>query len=91
MWAVALRLFRGGQAPDVPGNTIPDQHLYQIGLLLERNQSWCANRAGPWLQKRFKLAVRIKAIRGDGTIFLNDGIYGGLADLRDMGAMAALT
>ena len=32
------------------------------------------------------VAVRIKALRADGRVFLNDGIYGGLADLRDMGA-----
>ncbi len=32
------------------------------------------------------LAARIKGMRGDGgTVFLNDGIYGGLVDLRDMG------
>lgn len=34
----------------------------------------------------FTLAARVKALRGDGkTVFLNDGIYGGLIDLRDMG------
>ena len=26
----------------------------------------------------FTLATRVKALRGDGSIFLNDGIYGGL-------------
>ncbi|KZY49827.1 type III PLP-dependent enzyme [Sulfitobacter sp. KE29] len=32
------------------------------------------------------LATRIKGMRNDGrTVFLNDGIYGGLPDLRDMG------
>ncbi len=32
------------------------------------------------------LATRIKGVRHDaGTVFLNDGIYGGLTDLRDMG------
>jgi len=32
------------------------------------------------------LAARIKGMRAEGqTVFLNDGIYGGLADLRDMG------
>lgn len=35
----------------------------------------------------FTLATRIKAMRaGAGEVFLNDGIYGGLMDLRDMGA-----
>ncbi len=33
----------------------------------------------------FSLATRIKALRGDGTVFLNDGIYGGLTDMRDTG------
>ena len=34
----------------------------------------------------FTLATRAKGMRGaGGTLFLNDGIYGGLADLRDMG------
>lgn len=30
------------------------------------------------------LITRVKAIRTDGTVFLNDGLYGGLAELRDM-------
>ena len=29
------------------------------------------------------LGLRVKAVRPDGTVFLNDGIYGGLAELRD--------
>ncbi len=34
----------------------------------------------------FTLATRIKALRAGGRrVFLNDGIYGGLVDLRDMG------
>lgn len=34
----------------------------------------------------FTLAARVKALRkGGDTVFLNDGIYGGLVDLRDMG------
>lgn len=34
----------------------------------------------------FTLAARVKALRAGGeTVFLNDGIYGGLADMRDMG------
>tara|TARA_R110002049_G_scaffold160202_2_gene325265 strand:+ start:46914 stop:48083 length:1170 start_codon:yes stop_codon:yes gene_type:complete len=37
----------------------------------------------------FVLATRIKGMRADGrTVFLNDGIYGGLPDLRDMGLSA---
>ena len=34
----------------------------------------------------FTLAARVKALRAcGGTVFLNDGIYGGLTDMRDMG------
>jgi len=33
----------------------------------------------------FTLATRVKAVRSGGTVFLNDGIYGGLSDLRDTG------
>jgi len=32
----------------------------------------------------FTLALRVKALRPDGSVFLNDGIYGGLAELRDL-------
>lgn len=41
------------------------------------------------VSEAFTLATRIKALREGGeTLFLNDGIYGGLADLRDMGLTA---
>ncbi len=33
----------------------------------------------------FTLAVRVKAVRNDGRVYLNDGIYGGLSELRDIG------
>ena len=32
----------------------------------------------------FAIATRIKAIRDRGDVFLNDGLYGGLAEARDM-------
>lgn len=31
------------------------------------------------------LATRVKSLRADGTVYLNDGIYGALADLKDSG------
>jgi len=34
----------------------------------------------------FSLAVRIKAVRDSGAIFVNDGVYGGLTEIRDIGA-----
>ncbi len=33
----------------------------------------------------FTLATRVKTLREDGAIFLNDGIYGALSELRDIG------
>lgn len=33
----------------------------------------------------FTLAAKVKALREDGSIFLNDGIYGGLTEARDIG------
>lgn len=35
----------------------------------------------------FTLAARVKAIRSDGSVFLNDGIYGALSEWRDMPGM----
>ena len=34
----------------------------------------------------FTLGLRVKALRGCGAVFLNDGVYGGLTELRDIGA-----
>lgn len=34
----------------------------------------------------FALALRVKSVRSDGAIYLNDGIYGGLYELRDIAA-----
>lgn len=34
----------------------------------------------------FTLATRVKALRADGAVFLNDGIYGALSELRDIAA-----
>lgn len=34
----------------------------------------------------FSMAVRVKALRDTGAVFLNDGVYGGLTEIRDIGA-----
>jgi ornithine decarboxylase len=34
----------------------------------------------------FSMAVRVKALRDTGAIFVNDGVYGGLTEIRDIGA-----
>lgn len=38
----------------------------------------------------FTLAARVKAVRADGRVYLNDGLYGGLSELRDMGPLDRL-
>ena len=35
----------------------------------------------------YQLAVRVKAIKNDTLLYLNDGIYGGMAEWRDLGEM----
>jgi len=39
----------------------------------------------------FSLAVRVKALRDTGAIFVNDGVYGGLTEIRDIGAPDRIT
>lgn len=36
------------------------------------------------VSEAFSLACRVKAVRASGALFLNDGVYGGLAEARDM-------
>lgn len=36
------------------------------------------------VSEAFVLATRVKAIRGDGSVFLNDGIYGAFCEMRDI-------
>ncbi|WP_342741867.1 type III PLP-dependent enzyme [Salinihabitans flavidus] len=38
----------------------------------------------------FTLALRVKAVRAGGALFLNDGIYGALMELRDIGLPARI-
>lgn len=76
---------RTGPAPD-------------LGAVFSRIEAATARAFGPdapalicepgraMVSEAFTLAARIKGMRNDGeTLFLNDGIYGGLTDLRDMG------
>jgi ornithine decarboxylase len=39
----------------------------------------------------FSMAVRVKALRDTGAIFVNDGVYGGLTEIRDIGAPDRIT
>lgn len=38
----------------------------------------------------FAIAARVKSLRSDGTVYLNDGVYGGLSDMRDTGLTTRL-
>lgn len=39
----------------------------------------------------FSLGLRVKALRDTGAIFVNDGVYGGLTEIRDIGAPDRIT
>lgn len=56
-------------ASDAFGSDVPD-------LICEPGRAMVA--------EAFSLAARVKALRAPNRVFLNDGVYGGLADLRDM-------
>ena len=74
---------RSGQAPDieaifthiraqVDANFGPDAPA----LVCEPGRAMVA--------EAFTIATRVKALRFDGSVFLNDGVYGGLFEARDM-------
>ena len=74
---------RSGAAPDL--GAIFDRIAFETerafgpdhpGLVCEPGRAMVA--------EAFTLAVRVKAVRGD-AIFLNDGVYGALTELRDIG------
>jgi len=86
------RLNVGGGFPAHRAGVAPD--LYHI---FARIRDAVAEAFGPnppalvcepgraMVAESFCLATRIKAIRDSGAIFLNDGIYGGLSEQRDIG------
>ena len=53
------------------------------GLVCEPGRAMVANA--------FTLVLRVKALRRDGAVFLNDGIYGTLAEWRDLEASGEIT
>ncbi|MGR3320790.1 MAG: type III PLP-dependent enzyme [Pseudooceanicola sp.] len=86
------RLNVGGGFPAHRDGDAPD--LERILAAIERCTRDAFGTAAPGLvcepgramvAEAFTLAVRIKALRGDGRVYLNDGIYGGLSELRDIG------
>lgn len=73
---------RDGQAPDL-------EHVFATiardtaATFAEPPALVCEPGRG-LVSEAMTLITRIKAIREDGAVFLNDGLYGGLAELRDM-------
>jgi ornithine decarboxylase len=49
---------------------------YHVDLVCEPGRALVA--------EAFTLATRVKALRPNGAVFLNDGIYGALSELRDI-------
>nr|WP_319949095.1 type III PLP-dependent enzyme [uncultured Shimia sp.] len=75
---------RSGQAPDLEAifDRISAETARAFGdaapkLVCEPGRAMVA--------EAFTLGLRVKAVRGDGSIFLNDGAYGALTELRDIG------
>ncbi len=71
------------------------QDLESVFALIERETAQAFGPDAPELvcepgramvAESFSLAARVKAVRADGSLFLNDGIYGALAEWRDMSA-----
>ena len=76
---------RGAQAPDleavfarVKAETLATFGVQLPALVCEPGRAMVADSC--------QLGVRVKALRGDGAVFLNDGIYGALAEWRDIAA-----
>jgi ornithine decarboxylase len=76
---------RTGAAPNLPAifDRIRIEVAKQFGV--DSPQLVCEpGRA--MVAEAFTLGLRIKAVRDTGAIFLNDGVYGGLNEIRDIGA-----
>ncbi len=81
---------RTGEMPDLDAifDRIRSEVAHQFGaeapaLVCEPGRAMVA--------EAFSLAIRIKAVRDCGAIFVNDGVYGGLTEIRDIGAPDRIT
>ncbi len=76
---------RNGKAPDLEHVFTAIGHAVHEAFGAEAPQLICEpGRA--MVSEAFTLAARIKGMRKQGqVVYLNDGIYGGLVDIRDMG------
>ena len=90
------RLNVGGGFAAHRGTRRPDLAQVLSAIHAARAQAFGADRptlicepGRAMVSEAFTLSTRVKSIRSGGqTVFLNDGIYGGLCDLRDMGLTA---
>lgn len=75
---------RGGIAPDLErifeaiSTAVHDCFTTPPALVCEPGRAMVA--------EAFTLATKVKALRADGSVFLNDGLYGGFAEWRDISA-----
>lgn len=75
---------RSGTAPDLEAIFDRISHETRRAFGLDAPQLVCEpGRA--MVAEAFTLGLRIKAIRGEDAVFLNDGVYGALTELRDIG------
>lgn len=75
---------RKGQAPDL--EAIFDQIDRSVTQVFGRHAPALICEPGrAMVAESYQMAVRVKAIKGQDMLFLNDGIYGGMAEWRDIG------
>lgn len=88
-----VRLYRlnvgGGFAADRDGRPVAlDRILRHIGSVVQdvfaTPPHLVCEPGRALVGEAFTLVTRIKSIRHDGAVYLNDGLYGGLGELRDM-------
>jgi len=76
---------RSGAAPDLAA--IFDHTGAEVARHFPENPPALVCEPGrAMVAEAFSLGLRVKALRGCGAVFLNDGVYGGLTEIRDIGA-----
>jgi ornithine decarboxylase len=75
---------RSGMAPDLEG--VFQEIDLAVRQAFELPPALVCEPGRAMVAESFSLLACVKAIRADGTVFLNDGIYGGFAEWRDISA-----
>ncbi len=76
---------RSGPAPNL--EAIFDEVRRVTGAAFDVPPALVCEPGRAMVAEAFTLAARVKAVRPDGSLFLNDGIYGALAEARDIDAL----